>query len=413
MNRSTRNWFIASVMLVAVAALTLLVSFSPTANTPPKIEGASVTGAQMDEAQAGTRATGFTVTAKQAGDVIGLDFRGSITKGNLTLQLVDSSGKTAWEMYVKEPGAFSITTSTKAPAAGDYSLRIKWDSATQATYSLVWRPGEITAPEISPLVFVPGMGMMLVALGFVVYAVWRKLSIGYLALGALGWVLAIILKFAWAIPLNAPIYRALNDALPEGIANATFDLYVGALTGVFEVAVIWLIARYTKLGKATWKQVLAFGIGFGAVEAVMLGLLNSISMATAYVAPQLFPVVALEEVAKANSLLYGLAPISERFFTILVHVLSNVLIFYSIATHRISWFWAAFIYKSAIDALAAFAQLAGLNTLAAMWSVEFAVAVWGFIGWLGTRWIAAHYPTETPTPLPPSTITQAPTPVPI
>ncbi|MCX7682370.1 MAG: YhfC family intramembrane metalloprotease, partial [Anaerolineae bacterium] len=227
----------------------------------------------------------------------------------------------------------------------------------------------------------------------VVYAAARRLSGGYLGLGALAWVITIALKFAWAIPVNKIVYNALYSVLPEMLAGPVFYLYVGALTGVFEVALVWLVLRYTRLGRVDWKRVLGFGIGFGAVEALMLGLSSLGNVATAMIAPSFFPPAALEEFAKLSNALYILAPIVERFFTVLVHVLSNVLLFYAVARRQPRWFWLAFVYKTLIDTVAAYAQITGL-TLGKIWAVEAVVAVWGALGWWGTSLIARHYPVS-------------------
>jgi uncharacterized membrane protein YhfC len=136
---------------------------------------------------------------------------------------------------------------------------------------------------------------------------------------------------------------------------------------------------------------LAFGIGFGATEAIVLGLNTLATMLTALLAPALIPPDAMQELAAANTLWLNLMPISERFFTILVHIFAKVLIFYAVATRQARWFWLSFAYMTLIDVAAAWAQLAGLTT-ARILVTEMFVAVWGIIGWLGTRWVAQRYP---------------------
>jgi uncharacterized membrane protein YhfC len=245
---------------------------------------------------------------------------------------------------------------------------------------------------VSTLALLGGSGMIAVAIGFVIYAALRKLGWGYLGLGALAWVVTVMLKFAWAFSVNSFIYNGLYDALPEVIAALLFYLYVGALTGIFEVGVVWLVMRYTRLGRVSWKRALAFGIGFGAVEALLLGLSSLGNVLMALIIPSAFPLEALEQVSRLNNVLYGLAPILERFSIVLVHILANVLIFYAIARRKPKWFWLALIYKTGLDAVAAFAQFWGLETLAKIWTIEAVVALWGIIGWLGIRWVQQRYP---------------------
>jgi uncharacterized membrane protein YhfC len=235
---------------------------------------------------------------------------------------------------------------------------------------------------------------MAVAVGYVVYAATRKLGWRYLGLGALGWIIAVILKFAWAVPVNTPVYEALTGALPETLAEIVFYVYVGLLTGVFEVALVWLALRNTKWGRAPWQRALSFGIGFGALEALLLGASGLANAAIGITSAEALPLAALEQIARTNSLLYSLAPVWERFFTVLIHILTNVLLFDAIARDDRRAFWLAFAYKSGIDVVAAFAQFWGLETVGRIWLIEAVVALWGIAGWWGIHRVKTHYPPE-------------------
>jgi hypothetical protein len=74
----------------------------------------------------------------------------------------------------------------------------------------------------SLLFLLGGVGMLLVAVSAVVLAgpgkrpLWRVLGIG-----AGAWALSVALKFAWAIPMNAPIRRGLEHLLGTA-ASAPF-----------------------------------------------------------------------------------------------------------------------------------------------------------------------------------------------
>jgi uncharacterized membrane protein YhfC len=245
---------------------------------------------------------------------------------------------------------------------------------------------------ISPIVLLPGIGMILVALVFFGYALSRRLGFRYLVLGCIAWVVAVTFKFAWALPFNTPIYQALTGGLPAAFGQFIFYIYVGALTGVFEVALVWLFLRYTRFGNVSWAKALAFGIGFGALEALLLGLSSLSTSLTALLAPDQFPPDALAQLALASNILFGLAPIVERAATILVHIFSNVLLFYGVQTRQARWFWAAFFYKTALDSVAAFAQFWGVNTLARIWTIEGVIILFGLFSWWGIRWVAARYP---------------------
>ena len=256
-----RKWF---GFILLGALVLILVGCSPSDETSPPVEGASVTGATLDEADAGTY-TPFTVRVGQGGDPIGVDFRGILTKGSVRVQLLDSEGQATWQEEVASLGSFAVNTVVRPPEAGEYQLGLAWDGPVQASYSLQWKPGEIEVATISMLALLGGSGMIAVTIGFVIYAAVRRLGWGYLGLGALAWVVTVVLKFAWAVPINRSVYDGLYNALPEALAAMLFYLYVGALTGIFEVGIVWLVMRYTRLGRVSWHRVLAFGIGFGAV----------------------------------------------------------------------------------------------------------------------------------------------------
>ena len=371
----------------------ILVGCSLPAETSRSMEGASVTGATLDEGDAGTYVL-FTVQVEQAGDPVGVDFRGILATGSVRVQLLDPEGQAIWEEAVVSPGTFTVNTVVRPPESGEYQLGLAWDGPVQASYSLQWRPGEIEVASVSTLALLGGSGMIAVAMGFVIYAVLRKFGWSYLGLGALAWAVTVVLKFAWAVPVNPSVYDGLYNALPEALAALLFYLYAGALTGVFEVGIVWLVMRYTRLGQVPWNRALAFGIGFGAVEALLLGVSSVGTVLTALVAPGVFPLEVLEQMSRLNNVLYGLAPILERFFIVLVHILASVLIFYAIAQRKPKWFWLALIYKTGIDAVAAFGQFWGLETLAKIWIMEAVVALWGIVGWLGIRWVQQRYPNQ-------------------
>ncbi len=246
-------------------------------------------------------------------------------------------------------------------------------------------PLQTNIPDISPLVLLPGIGMILVALGFIVLAGVRKLGWGYLALGAAGWIVTVGLKFLWGNLANSAIYQGLQGAFPERFASLVFYLYVGLLTGVFEVSLIWIIVRYTKLGDVSWKRMLAFGIGFGALEALLIGLSSLANGITALTIPSALPAASLEQLTLTSNPLFGLAPVWERFFTILIHIFSSLLLFFGARQLQSRWFWIAFVYKTLLDAVAVFGQFWGLNNLGRLWAIEGFIFIWGLMGILGIQ----------------------------
>jgi uncharacterized membrane protein YhfC len=399
---------VAFVVMLSLA-LTLAGCAETVAQDQPK--GSYITGAELNEAAAGNRSF-FDVKVEQPGDPVTVSFRGTLQSGSARVQLVDSNGRPVWQKPIEAAnGLFAVDEVVRSLPAGDYRLGVAWDGPVKASFNLYYWPGEVAIPELSPVVLLGGVGMVLVALGYMVYALARKLNLKYMGLGALGWVAAVVLKFAWAIPINGPVMAFLDRSLPEDVARVTFYIYVGFLTGFFEVILVYLALRFTRTGRetaSTWQGALAFGIGFGALEAFLLGLLSLVATLPAVVMPQLYPLPSLQDIARANDVVWAVAPIWERFFTVLIHVFSNVLICYAIARRQVGWMWLAVGYKTLLDAVAAFGQVNGINTLAMLWGIEAVIGVMGTLGWLGTRWLIARYPhaeeerPAAPAPLPPA-----------
>jgi uncharacterized membrane protein YhfC len=250
--------------------------------------------------------------------------------------------------------------------------------------------GDLAPAAVPPLALLGGIGMILVALSVAAYAGLRQLGWGALGLGAVAWGVSVALKFAWAIPFNPPIYTAINQALPS-LGIPLFTLYVGALTGIFEVGLVALLLNYTRLGKAAWPRALAFGIGFGAIEALLFGVSSLSSMLAAMVISMVQP-PAPEVAARLGNILWVVAPVVERLGALFIHTCCTVLIFYAVNTRQARWFWLAFGYKTAVDAAAAVCvHIHGIDTLQHVWTFEAIVILFGLAGWLVLRWLAPRY----------------------
>jgi uncharacterized membrane protein YhfC len=385
------RWIILTILLSLL--LTGCTAANPT-EAPNIDQGSYLTGHTLDETTAGAWETGFHLLVTTAGEAQGVLLQGTTTGNAIRLVIRDLEGTAVWQ---GEPcsGVFKYNVLIDTLPAGDYSIWLVWDAPVQGSLDIYIVPGEeVRLGQVPPLALLGGVGMILVAMGFVIYATSRRLGWKYLGLGALGWSVAVFLKFLVAIPINQTIYNALTGALP-GIGEWIFHLWVGLLTGIFEVWFIWLVLRRSRIGQADWKQALAFGIGFGAFEALVLGLSTAGSVLLAILSPNLLQPGETAALALSADLRWGLAPVSERFFVVLGHIFANVLLFYSIAVRKSGGMWIAFIYKTLIDTLASYVQLTGINTLGQIWTVEAVIAIWGVCGCLGTRRVGKLYPHPT------------------
>lgn len=377
-------------------SLTLLTGCTPS-EIPLSHRWASVDGGSIQQAQPGEEFF-FQVPVDQSYfepvvTPIEIKVSGNVNSGRVRFELRQPDGKAVWNSGDIGPGEFSISTDHIPDRAvtGTYVLGLVWENNTSVQYNLSWK-----AFQLGPGVFIPGAGMLLVSLGFIAYFIRQRLTWKYWGLGALFWVITVALKFLFAIPVNPLVYTLLNISYTNPFAptNWIAYLYVGALTGIFEVGVAYLILKNIRWGKASWGQALAFGIGFGVIEALILGFTSLGSAAFAMISPDALPVPTLGNLAQTGTLVMGLAPVVERLTVIIAHIFSCVMIFYAIAKKEARWAWLAVLYKTILDAPAAFAQFWGVSTPGRMWIIEAVIAVIALVGLWGILKIARRYPQQ-------------------
>ncbi len=246
--------------------------------------------------------------------------------------------------------------------------------------------------NLTPIVLI-GAGMISVALMFVVFARQRGGSWLYLGLGALSWlVTCLVLKFKLAELVEPVVYPALYvPGMLWAPGSVLFYVYVGALTGITEVLLTWLLLRYTRLGRVTWANALAFGVGFGAVEALYLGFNNLTSIITALSSPQSISDSALNNLQLFSNPVYGLVPIVDRLIAMLAHIFCNALLFYGVVSGQARWMWVSFAFKSLLDAIVGFTYFWGSETLLKVWTIEGLGLAFAIAAWWGAHQIQRRY----------------------
>ncbi len=389
-----RKYRLFIIMLLAAALLAGCTAQPQNAQSNID-KGSYITGVSLNESAAGEKESYFMIELKSDNEPVGVLLRGSTTGGTLYAFIKDANGSTAWKGQ-PAGGMINVSDTVSNLPKGTYSLHVGWDGPVTGTYDLYMVPGEaVRMAKVSPLALMGGAGMILVALAYILYALLRRMGLSYLGWGALGWIVTVAVKFMLAIPLNTPIYNAVTGALPGVIGENIFNLYVGALTGITEVLMVWLWVRYTRKGQVGWKKALAFGIGFGAVEALILGINSLASVLIAILSPNLLDNNTLAEIAKAGSLSVALAPVVERFCVVLIHIFCNILLFYGALVKKSRFFWFAFIFKSLLDAVASYAQFSGqLGTVSFIWIIEGIIALFAIVSYFGIRWVERRYPIE-------------------
>jgi len=191
---------------------------------------------------------------------------------------------------------------------------------------------------------------------------WQCFLIG----GAI-WSVGVALKFGWGLPLNAPIFEAMGESLPGHIAFVASAVYVGLLTGVFEIGVTVAAARrWPRLSQDAGRGV-AIGIGAGAAEAIALGVVLSLSA------------VFSPGAATAGPLSLSLLPVAERILALLCHASSRTMVLFAVATHRWRWAWGGFLVLTGVDTVAGAFLLSKESATPSPWLVELALVPFGLV----------------------------------
>lgn len=386
------------IVICVVFTILSLVMVGCTSEPEQKTPGGYITGATLNETTSGSR-DHFHVEISDSTPTIGLDIRGTILTGSMSVQVKKVNGDIVYQKDLTGP-AMQITE--KIPLSpGTYTISISWPTAIQANYNIEWSPGQIDIPRITALGFIPGFGMLVAGLIFTIYGI-RRGGWKFALIGAAFWAGTVIIKFIIAALINGKLYQLVTQSIPGLPGILLFSVYIGLLTGLTEILITWIFLRFTRLGQTVWNKMLSFSLGFGGIEAILLGLSSLVGVISAMTMGSLIPLPALRQIALTNNLLYDLAPIVERIFTIGVHLGCNLLLFYAVLKKEIRWFWASFALKSGIDAVAGYAQLSGqLTSIGFLWVIEVAVVVFGLIGfgvsrWLKPRILTNELPVQSP-----------------
>lgn len=247
--------------------------------------------------------------------------------------------------------------------------------------------------RMSPLLLLAGTGMMLVPV-ITVFFFWRCRRISlWMALGwgAVAWVVAVALKFVCAMPTLSLVRGGIDKLAGPSLGGPLFWLYAGLLTGIFKCGVVWLLVAKTRLRQVDGEQAVAFGIGFGGVEAFLLGAAYFVGVLLTMVFFDRLPPDVRDEVVRAlgGSPVGIPLPIIERAAALLIHVISCAFIIRAVQTGQWRWFWVAFGYKAVVDGLAAWAVDAWRvrESIGKMALLEAVFCVLALAGLIGLVWV--------------------------
>jgi len=235
-------------------------------------------------------------------------------------------------------------------------------------------------PDLRHVYFVLVSGMGMIVVGCAAVLAWRfrsRAAWRWFWAGAAVWTVGVALKFGCAIPLNKPILDALKHGLPHGLYLTLGSIYIGILTGVFEIGVTLIAGLIWRGMTRDAARGVAVGVGAGAFEAVLLGLgvLAGAIVGLVTTGPTQDQILTATAGAASMTPLFWLAGPVERVIAIACHVASRVLVLVGIARKKWVWpFTIAFLLMSAIDAVAGYVHLSGLLGQISLWWIELAIA---------------------------------------
>lgn len=106
------------------------------------------------------------------------------------------------------------------------------------------------------------------------------------------------------------------------------------MAGLFEQTGRFLAFRYTIKGKTAWKDGLAYGIGHGGIESILIGVFAALSQEKVYLV--------------ANPAVFALPGI-ERVMALATQIALSLLVLYGIKTGKIRYLFFAILGHASLD----------------------------------------------------------------
>ncbi len=203
------------------------------------------------------------------------------------------------------------------------------------------------------------LGMILLPIVLWIYFT-RKFSLSWKL------VLAGGLTFIASQILHIPLLRVLAPSL-KGLSLLVNAIILGLLAGIFEETARYILFKWILKKSRSWEEGILVGLGHGGTEALILGGLAALAFVNMLVYRNVdlstIPSIPANQLALAKQQVaaywstpwyIALLPFVERIFAITLHVSLSVMVLYSIAAHRMNWFWLALLWHAVVDAVAVY-----------------------------------------------------------
>ncbi len=239
-----------------------------------------------------------------------------------------------------------------------------------------------------------GIGMIAVGIAAVFF--WRRRAgFEYFWYGGMLWAVAISIKLAMDFTVS-PQLKGLVPASFVGVL--ALGLYYGLRTGIFESGIPYAVFRLARKAP-TFDQAVAVGIGAGAAEAIVLGLLSLLTVSAFILAPGLidmYPPGAQASLQMQFSPAFVPLPVWERLFTLFCHVFAMALALLAVRAGP-RWLLLSVAFMTLLDGmLIPLLQYVTTRTYVDNLVIEAFVGAMGLIAIGGLFWLKKRYPAYVP-----------------
>jgi uncharacterized membrane protein YhfC len=240
-------------------------------------------------------------------------------------------------------------------------------------------------------------GCSMLAVALLAAFLWRQRThVGWrwFLVGAAIWTAGVTGKLIWSALLNPVLLGTIKGY--GGAAAYPFlgAFYLGINSAVWEIGVTAIAARRWRNMTRNPDRAAGVGVGAGAFEAGLLGLVVTISIVLA-----LFDGPSGQEIADSIAQLNETTPIAwlvgpvERVIAILLHVSTRMLVLLAVVHRRRELFWYGFALFAFADGLAGFAIMTEVLTTRSVWWFEFALLPVVVVSLAIIAWCYRHWPT--------------------
>jgi len=327
----------------------------------------------------------FTFTLSEYGNNLIMDVRSDLERGTLNIWL----GGGGYEVIgnYTDRGTFRYENIQFGPLNNTEQITVRITARrAQGTWSV--RLTEHSRSKTLNSLLVSGLLITIMCALFI--ASWKvacRSSLRWLLYGGFIWLVGVALKFLFAYFLNTPILAGIESVLHRTGYLLIGSLYIGSLTGIFEIGVTLVFALLIRSMYADTCRVVGVGIGAGTTEALLIGFSQIGSFVIVHSG---FPggeeILSGVVAASLNTPALALVAPLERLLVILCHIASRTLVLFAVFRKKPVYFWAAFFLMTTIDMIAGYAHLAGLVNTISMWWIELTLVPFALVSILIVRW---------------------------